>query len=74
MIGLLEKYQIDLKSASDEDEAKAIIDTVQNLEKQLMQHYELACKKAEMQEEQRSAVLKNLDTITAGLKRLVLFE
>ena len=36
-----------------------------------MQHYELASKKAEMQEEQRSAVLKNLDTITAELKGLV---
>ena len=39
-----------------------------------MQHYELASKKAEMQEEQRSAVLKNLDSITAELKGLVFFN
>ena len=36
-----------------------------------MQHYELASKKAEMQEEQRSVVLKNLDAINAELKGFV---
>ena len=50
---------------------KAILDSVQRMEKQLMQHYELASKKAEMQEEQRSIVLKNLDAINAELKGLV---
>ena len=36
-----------------------------------MQHYELASKKAEIQEEQRSVVMKNLDAINAELKGLV---
>ena len=70
---MLEKYQSALKVA-DDDETQDIIDSFQKMEKQLQQHYELACKKAEMQHEQRADVLKRLDSITADLQRLVLLE
>ena len=65
----MEKYLAAAKSDTDEDDAKDTLIAIQQLERQLQHHYELACKKAEMQENQRSAVLKKMDSITAELQR-----
>ena len=65
----MEKYLAAAKSDTDDDDAKDTLIAIQQLERQLQHHYELACKKAEMQENQRSAVLKKMDSITAELQR-----
>ena len=56
------------KSDAGDDDGKDTMIAIEQLERQLQHHYELACKKAEMQENQRSAVLKKLDSITAELQ------
>lgn len=56
------------KSDAEGDNGNDTLVAIEQLERQLQHHYELACKKAEMQESQRSAVLKKLDSITAELQ------
>ena len=56
------------KSDAEGDNGNDTLVAIEQLERQLQHHYELACKKAEMQENQRSAVLKKLDSITAELQ------
>ena len=68
LIDQLEKYLAASKSDAGDDDGKDTMIAIEQLERQLQHHYELACKKAEMQENQRSAVLKKLDSITAELQ------
>ena len=68
LVDQLEKYLAAAKSDAGDDDGKDTMIAIEQLERQLQHHYELACKKAEMQENQRSAVLKKLDAITAQLQ------
>ena len=68
LVDQLEKYLAAAKSDAGDDDGKDTMIAIEQLERQLQHHYELACKKAEMQENQRSAVLKKLDSITAELQ------
>ena len=68
LIEQLEKYLASAKWDAEDDTGNDTLVAIEQLERQLQHHYELACKKAEMQENQRSAVLKKLDSITAELQ------